>query len=102
MTGSRTNYAELQEAGVTMLGYGDFLTQILNFLILALALFFLLKAVNRVLDEMQQKQADSDDTAADKDIPTDPQLDVLKQILAELRVSGTQIADREADRPSRG
>ncbi len=101
-TGARDNYAELKEAGVTMLGYGDLLTQILNFLILASALFFLLKAVNRVLDEMQQKQADSDDTAADKDIPTDPQLDVLKQILAELRDAGTHIADRTADRPSHG
>lgn len=88
-TGSRTNYAQLKEAGVTMLGYGDFLTQLVNFLIVAVALFLLVKAVNRVLDEMQRKQAESADTAADKDVVTDPQLDVLKKILAELQQGKT-------------
>lgn len=83
--GSLTNYAELKEAGVAMIGYGDFLTQLVNFLIIAVALFLLLKSVNRVLDEMQEKQGLSEDSAKQDDIPTDPQLDVLKKILAELK-----------------
>ena len=83
--GDRTNYAQLKEAGVAMLGYGDFVTQLIDFLIVAFALFLLLKTVNRVLDEMQQKQKDSANSASDPAVPTDPQLDVLKQILAELR-----------------
>ncbi|WP_199798807.1 large conductance mechanosensitive channel protein MscL [Qipengyuania thermophila] len=88
-TGSLRDFAALRAAGATMLGYGDFLTQVLNFLILAVALFLLLKGVNRVLDEMQRKQAESTDTARDEEVVTDPQLDVLKKILAELQRSGS-------------
>lgn len=84
-TGSLTNYGELKEAGVAMLGYGDFLTQLVNFLIIAFALFLLLKTVNRVIDEMQELQGEAEDSAKQENIPTDPQLDVLKKILAEMR-----------------
>jgi len=83
--GSRVNYAELKEAGVAMIGYGNFLTQVVNFLLLAFALFMMLKAVNRVLEEMQTKQIDAEETATTDEVPTDPQLDVLKKILAELK-----------------
>lgn len=83
--GSLTNYAELKEAGVPMLGYGDFITQTVDFLIVAIALFLLVRTVNRVLDEMQEKVKLAEDSSAATDIPTDPQLDVLKQILAEMR-----------------
>jgi large conductance mechanosensitive channel len=83
--GSRTNYAELKAAGVQMLGYGDFLTQLVNFLIVAFALFLLIKVVNRVLDEMQAKQKEIEDSSKSSEVPTDPQLDVLKEILAELK-----------------
>jgi large conductance mechanosensitive channel len=88
-SGSLTNYAELKEAGVAMIGYGDFLTQLVNFLIIAVALFLLLKSVNRVIEEMQERQSESEDSAKQADIPTDPQLDVLKKILAEVRKDGS-------------
>ena len=84
-SGDADNYAQLKEAGVAMIGYGDFITQIVNFLILAFALFLLLKGVNRALEEMQRKQVEAEDTASTPDVPTDPQLDVLKKILAELQ-----------------
>ncbi|WP_171033028.1 large conductance mechanosensitive channel protein MscL [Qipengyuania marisflavi] len=83
--GETGNYAQLKEAGVAMIGYGDFLTQIVNFLILAFALFMLLKGVNKALDEMQAKQAATEDSSQSDEVPTDPQLDVLKKILVELR-----------------
>ena len=88
--GSLTNYAQLKEAGVAMIGYGDFITQSVDFLIIALALFLLLRTVNRLLDEMQEKQKLADDSSAESEIPTDPQLDVLKQILAEMRGNTAQ------------
>ncbi len=84
-TGSATNYVQLKEAGVAMIGYGDFLTQTVDFFIIAIALFLLLRTVNRVLDEMQQKVKEADDSSASPEIPTDPQLDVLREILAEMR-----------------
>lgn len=86
-TGDRGNYAQLKEAGVTMIGYGDFATQLIDFLIIAFALFLLVRTINRVLDEMQQKQKDVANSSQSPEVPTDPQLDVLKQILAELRAA---------------
>ena len=91
--GSLTNYAELKAAGVQMLGYGDFLTQAVNFLIVAFALFLLVKTVNRVIDEMQERQKEAEDSSKVEEIPTDPQLDVLKEILAQLRAVGPKSAD---------
>ena len=83
--GEPGNYAQLKEAGVPMIGYGELLTAVVNFLIIASVLFLLIKTVNRVLDEMQERQKETDDSSKSDAVPTDPQLDVLKEILAELR-----------------
>jgi large conductance mechanosensitive channel len=48
-TGSPTDYAALKEAGVAMLGYGAFITAIINFLILAFIIFLIVKYANKVL-----------------------------------------------------
>ena len=48
-TGSPTDYAALKEAGVAMLGYGAFITAIINFLILAFIIFLIVKYANRML-----------------------------------------------------
>lgn len=46
--GDPADYAALKEAGVAMFGWGAFLTALVNFLIIAFALFFVVKAANRV------------------------------------------------------
>ena len=46
-TGSLTDYAALKAAGVPMIGYGDFITQLINFLIVAWIIFLIVKAANR-------------------------------------------------------
>lgn len=48
-TGSLTSYAELKAAGVPMIGYGDFVTQLINFLILAWIIFLIVKAANKAM-----------------------------------------------------
>jgi large conductance mechanosensitive channel len=83
--GALDNYEQLKEAGVAMIGYGALITAIINFLIVAFALFVLVRGVNRVTEEMQRKQAEVEDSSQSDDVPTDPQLDVLKKILAELK-----------------
>jgi len=83
--GALDNYEQLKEAGVAMIGYGALLTALINFLIVALALFVLVRSVNRVTAEMQRKQAATEDSSQNPEVPTDPQLDVLKKILAELK-----------------
>ncbi|MCJ2181569.1 large conductance mechanosensitive channel protein MscL [Novosphingobium sp. 1949] len=84
-TGSPTDYVALKAAGVAMIGYGMFITQIINFLIIAFILFMLLRSVNKVIDEMEAKKKQVEETAEAPAVPTDPQLDTLREILAELR-----------------
>ncbi|MGB3165931.1 MAG: large conductance mechanosensitive channel protein MscL [Alteraurantiacibacter sp.] len=83
--GALDNYEQLKEAGVAMIGYGALITAVLNFLIVAFALFVLVRSVNRVTEEMQRKAAQTEDSSQSDDVPTNPELDVLKKILAELR-----------------
>lgn len=44
-----TDYAALKKAGVPLLGYGEFVTQAVNFLIVAFIIFLLVRAVNRLV-----------------------------------------------------
>jgi large conductance mechanosensitive channel len=46
-SGDPYNYAALKEAGVPMLGYGQFITALVNFLILAFIIYRLVKAAAR-------------------------------------------------------
>lgn len=47
--GSLTDYAALKAAGVPLLGYGQFLTALVNFIIIAFFIFLIVKVVNRFL-----------------------------------------------------
>ena len=83
--GSLTDYVALKTAGVAMIGYGAFITQIINFLIVAAVLFMLLRSVNQVIDKLEREKEAAANTAADSAVATDPQLDTLKAILVELK-----------------
>lgn len=75
-SGDPGNYAQLKEAGVPMIGYGDFVTQLVNFLIVAWVIFMIVKAANRVFEK------DKPEAAA----PSGPsELDVLQEIRDELK-----------------
>ncbi|SNS58263.1 large conductance mechanosensitive channel protein MscL [Sphingopyxis indica] len=70
------DYAALKEAGVAMIGYGAFLTAVINFLILAFIIFLLVRAVNR----MTRKQEEA------APAPAGPsEVDLLVEIRDELR-----------------
>lgn len=43
-----TDYAALKKAGVPLLGYGEFITQFVNFVIIAFIIFLIIRAVNKV------------------------------------------------------
>ena len=100
--GSVTNYEQLKEAGVAMIGYGALLTAVINFMIVAFALFMLVRSVNRLTEEMQRKAAETEDSSTSDDVPTNPELDVLKKILAELRQGGTDQVAKPDYAPSEG
>ncbi len=44
-------YADLKKAGVAMLAYGNFVTILINFIILALIIFLMVKQMNRMKRE---------------------------------------------------
>ena len=46
--GNPESYADLKAAGVAMFGWGEFLTVLVNFMILAFIIFLLVKLVNRL------------------------------------------------------
>lgn len=46
--GDPGNYAALKEAGVAMIGWGQFLTVIINFLILAFVIFMIVRQANKL------------------------------------------------------
>ena len=72
-TGSTTNYAALKEAGVAMFGYGQFLTTLVNFLILAWIIFMLVKFANKAMRR-------------GPDAPAGPsEVDLLSEIRDELK-----------------
>jgi large conductance mechanosensitive channel len=47
--GSLNNYVALKAAGAPVLGWGEFVTQVINFLILAFIIFLLVRSANRVM-----------------------------------------------------
>ena len=55
--GSLSDYAALKEAGAAMIGYGAFLTAVINFLILAFVIFLLVRAANRLIAKKEEAPA---------------------------------------------
>jgi large conductance mechanosensitive channel len=51
------SYAAAKEAGAPVIGIGNFLNQVINFLIVAFAVFLLIKNVNRFLKFKQEEPA---------------------------------------------
>ena len=47
--GSLTDYAALKKAGAPVLGWGEFVTQCVSFLILAFIIFLMIKAANKAM-----------------------------------------------------
>lgn len=45
--GSPTDYAALKQAGVAMIGYGSFITAVINFVIMAFVIFLIVRQANK-------------------------------------------------------
>ena len=76
-----SDYAALKKAGVPLLGYGAFLTQAVNFLIVAFIIFMLVRTVNRMVGVFEREKAKAADEASAE--PTD--IALLREIRDELR-----------------
>ncbi|TFI57422.1 large conductance mechanosensitive channel protein MscL [Sphingomonas parva] len=76
-TGDPTSYAALKAAGVAMFGYGQFVTAVVNFLILAFVIYQLVKVAARLRGPAE----------AETPVPSD-ELVVLREIRDSLRQRG--------------
>jgi large conductance mechanosensitive channel len=56
-TGSLTDYAALKKAGVPLLGWGEFVTQLVGFLIVAFVIFLIVRAVNKLMPKAPEAAA---------------------------------------------
>jgi large conductance mechanosensitive channel len=72
--GVARNYEALKAAGVPILAYGNFITVLINFIILAFIIFMMVKAVNR----LRRSQEEVAPTAPAEDIV------LLREISAKL------------------
>ena len=77
-----TDYAALKKAGVPLLGYGEFVTQAVNFLIVAFIIFLLIRAVNRLMPKPEVAPAAPVAEPAD--------IALLREIRDELRAGRPQ------------
>ncbi len=69
-----TDYAALKEAGVPMLGWGQFLTVVINFVILAFIIFMIVRYANKVMKK------------AEEEAPSGPsEIDLLTEIRDNLK-----------------
>ncbi|MGB5887591.1 MAG: large conductance mechanosensitive channel protein MscL [Acinetobacter venetianus] len=72
-----TTLAQAQEAGLTVLAYGNFITILINFLILAWVVFLMVKVMNR----MRKKEEEAPVAPA----PTPEDIQLLREIRDELK-----------------
>jgi large conductance mechanosensitive channel len=70
--GSATDYAALKKAGVPVLGWGQFITVVINFVILAVIIFLIIRSANK----MMRKQEEA---------PGVTEVDLLTEIRDELK-----------------
>ncbi|USI71397.1 large conductance mechanosensitive channel protein MscL [Sphingomonas morindae] len=83
-SGSLVDYAALKKAGVPLLGYGAFVTQIVNFVIVAFIIFLLVRGVNKALSFHAQEQAKTPAAPA----PDSAEVVLLREIRDSLRQRG--------------
>ena len=72
-----TDYAALKKAGVSVLGYGAFITQLVNFVILAFIIFLIVRAATRLMAKPEVAPAEPAAEPAD--------VALLREIRDELR-----------------
>jgi len=80
--GSLTSYADLKKAGVSLVGYGQFVTQIVDFVIIAWVIFMVVRGVNRAANAIEREK-EAPPTPADS-----PEVVLLREIRDHLRAGG--------------
>ena len=83
-----TDYAALKKAGVPLLGYGAFITQVVNFVIVAFIIFMLVRSVNKLAAIAEREAArlrHQQDAVAVAPAPEPVEIALLREIRDELK-----------------
>ncbi len=86
--GSLSDYAALKKAGVPLLGYGAFATQLVNFVIVAFIIFMILRVVNRAAGLIEREAARlkrEEEAAPVTPAPEPVEIALLREIRDELK-----------------
>jgi large conductance mechanosensitive channel len=89
--GSLSDYAALKKAGVPLLGYGAFATQLVNFVIVAGIIFMILRVVNRTAALIERETARlkrEEDAVVVAPAPEPVEIALLREIRDELKARG--------------
>lgn len=76
--------ADAQAAGAATINYGLFINAIINFLIVAIAVFFLVRAVNRLLYGVSKEQAEEEEEKPAEPTTDEKLVAVLDRLAATL------------------
>lgn len=79
--GAPDDYAALQEAGAAMIGYGAFITAVINFVILAFIIFLMVRYAKKVMERQAKEEAPASD-------PGPSEIELLTEIRDELKKRG--------------
>jgi large conductance mechanosensitive channel len=88
--GSLTSYADLKKAGVPLIGYGEFLTQVVDFLIVAFIIFLIVRGVTRAITALEREKAAAPAPADSAEVI------LLREIRDELRADKSVTSSRAA------
>ena len=81
--------AEAQEAGASTLNYGSFIAAVINFIIVALVIFMLVKSINNVRKKTQKEEA-----------PAAPTTKICPYCKSEVPIEATKCAHCTSDLPA--
>jgi len=82
--GSLDSYAQLKAAGVPLFGYGEFVTVVINFVILALIVFLMMRSVNKLIAAAEREKVEGiAEPAAEP-----AEVALLREIRDELKARG--------------
>ena len=80
--------AAAQEAGAATLNYGNFISAILNFIIMAFVVFVLVKTINTIADKSKKKEAE---------VPAEPTTKECPYCKSEIAIGATKCPNCTSD-----
>jgi len=83
-----TDYAALKKAGVPLIGYGEFVTQAVNFVIIAFIIFLMVRAANKAVASVERDLGIDKPKAEEAPAPEPADIVLLREIRDALRTRG--------------